>query len=187
MNGGDDKTSFYFSAGAKNEDGIIKRTGYSNNSLRFNIDHKITDNIKIGVSTNYINSSSDRGLSGNDNAGVTFGIALSSTPSFTELHPDANGNYPRNKYASSNPIETRDKMTNNESVNRFVTGINLDAVLFKGQHVHHKIYCKRAVLIFIIFKQTHCSRAACSFQQVNKGTSIQGFTKNLNTNLFFLW
>jgi hypothetical protein len=50
--------------------------------------------IKIGITTNYINSSADRGLTGNDNAGVTYGIALSSTPGFAELHPDANGIYP---------------------------------------------------------------------------------------------
>jgi len=184
MNGGNDKTSFYFSAGAKKEDGIIKRTGYSNNSLRFNIDHKITDNIKIGVSTNYINSSSDRGLSGNDNAGVTFGIALSSTPSFTELHPDANGNYPRNKYASSNPIETRDKMTNNESVNRFVTGINLDAVLFKGSTSITK-FIARGGFDFYNLQTNALFPGSLQFQQVNKGTSIQGFTKNLNTNFIF--
>jgi TonB-linked SusC/RagA family outer membrane protein len=184
MNGGNDKTSFYFSAGAKNEDGIIKRTGYSNNSLRLNIDHKITDNVKIGVSTNYINSSSDRGLTGNDNAGITFGIALSSTPSFTELHPDANGNYPRNKYASSNPIETRDKMTNNESVNRFVTGINLDALLFRGSTSITK-FIARGGFDFYDLQTNALFPGSLQFQQVNKGTSIQGFTKNLNTNFIF--
>ena len=181
MNGGNDKTSFYFSAGTKKEDGIIKRTGYSNNSIRLNIDHKITDNIKIGISTNYINSSSDRGLSGNDNAGVTFGIALSSTPSFTELHPDANGNYPRNKYASSNPIETRDKMINNESVNRFVTGINLEAILFKGNTSVTK-FIGRGGFDFYNLQTNALFPGTLQFQQVNKGTSIQGFTKNLNTN-----
>jgi TonB-linked SusC/RagA family outer membrane protein len=184
MNGGNDKTSFYFSAGTKKEDGIIKRTGYSNNSLRLNIDHKITDNIKIGVSTNYINSSSDRGLSGNDNAGVTFGIALSSTPSFTELHPDANGNYPWNKYASSNPIETRDKMINNESVNRFVTGVNLEAILYKAAISTTK-FVARGGFDFYNLQTNAFFPGTLQFQQVNKGTSIQGFTKNLNTNFIF--
>ena len=184
MNGGNDKTSFYFSAGTKKEDGIIKRTGYSNNSIRLNIDHKITDNIKIGVSTNYINSSSDRGLSGNDNAGVTFGIALSSTPSFTELHPDANGNYPINKYASSNPIETRDKMINNESVNRFITGVNLEAILFKNNTAVTKII-GRGGFDFYNLQTNALFPGSMQSQQVNKGTSIQGFTKNMNTNYIF--
>jgi TonB-dependent starch-binding outer membrane protein SusC len=184
MNGGNDKTSFYFSAGTKKEDGIIKRTGYSNNSIRLNVDHKITDNIKIGISTNYINSSADRGLSGNDNAGITFGIALSSTPSFTELHPDANGNYPRNKYASSNPIETRDKMINNESVNRFVTGVNLEAILYKANTSTTK-FVARGGFDFYNLQTNALFPGTLQFQQVNKGTSIQGFTKNLNTNYIF--
>jgi len=184
MNGGGEKTSFYFSAGTKKEDGIIKRTGYSNNSLRLNIDHKINDNIKIGVSTNYINSSADRGLSGNDNAGITFGIALSSTPSFTELHPDANGNYPKNKYASSNPIETRDKMINNESVNRFVTGVNLDATLYRAKTSTTR-FIARGGFDFYNLQTTALFPGTLQFQEVNKGTSIQGFTKNLNTNFIF--
>lgn len=184
MTGGNDKTSFYFSAGTKKEDGIIKRTGYSNNSLRLNIDHKITDNIKIGVSTNYINSSADRGLSGNDNAGVTFGIALSSTPSFTELHPDANGNYPLNRYASSNPIETRDKMINNETVNRFITGVNLEAILYKAATSTTK-FIARGGFDFYDLQTNALFPGSLQFQQVNKGTSIQGFTKNTNTNYIF--
>jgi len=70
LTGGGEKTTFYFSASQKDEEGIVQRTGYRNSSLRLNIDHKINDNIKFSVSTNYVNSSADRGLTGNDNAGV---------------------------------------------------------------------------------------------------------------------
>ena len=132
MNGGNEKTGFYFSVAQKDEGGIVNRTGYNNTSVRLNVDHKITDNIKIGISTNYINSSADRGLFGNDNAGVTTGIALSSTPGFAQLHPDAEGNYPANPFAASNPLQTIALMRNNESVNRFITGANLDITLQKN-------------------------------------------------------
>ncbi|HZX59324.1 MAG TPA: carboxypeptidase-like regulatory domain-containing protein, partial [Mucilaginibacter sp.] len=70
MNGGNENTGFYFSVAQKNEGGLVNRTGYNNTSVRLNVDHKVTNDIKIGLSTNYINSSSDRGLFGNDNAGV---------------------------------------------------------------------------------------------------------------------
>lgn len=184
MNGGNDKTNFYFSAGTKKEDGIIKRTGYSNNSVRLNVDHKISKSIKIGLSSNYINSSSDRGLSGNDNTGITLGIALSSTPSFTELHPDAFGNYPKNKYGSSNPIETRDKMVNNENVNRFLTGLNFEAILCKSNSSVTKLIGKGG-FDFYNLQTSALFPASLQFQEINKGTSIQGFTKNLNTNYIF--
>ena len=60
MTGGSDKTTFYFSAGQKDEEGIVKYTGYRNSSLRLNVDHRISENIRIGFTSNYMNSSSDR-------------------------------------------------------------------------------------------------------------------------------
>jgi TonB-linked SusC/RagA family outer membrane protein len=181
LTGGTDRTSVYLSLAQKDEEGIVKRTGYRSNSIRVNVDHRINDNIKVGITTNYINSSADRGLTQNDNAGVTFGVALSSTPSFTELHPDANGNYPRNKYGASNPIETRDLVTNNEAVSRFVTGINLDALLQRSDRSNTRIVA-RGGIDFYSLKTNAQFPSSLQFQTVNKGTSVQGFTRNLNSN-----
>jgi TonB-linked SusC/RagA family outer membrane protein len=181
LTGGTDKTSVYLSLAQKDEEGIVKRTGYRSNSIRVNVDHRINDNIKVGITTNYINSSADRGLTQNDNAGVTFGVALSSTPSFTELHPDANGNYPRNKYGASNPIETRDLVTNNEAVSRFVTGINLDALLQRSDRSNTRLVA-RGGIDFYSLKTNAQFPSSLQFQTVNKGTSVQGFTRNLNSN-----
>ena len=104
LTGGNEQTSFYFSASQKDEEGIVNNTGYRNTGFRLNVDHHITDKIKIGLSTNYINSSADRGLFGNDNVGVTTGISLASTPSFAQLHPDENGNYPANPFCCFQPF-----------------------------------------------------------------------------------
>ncbi|MBG9375871.1 SusC/RagA family TonB-linked outer membrane protein [Panacibacter sp. DH6] len=181
MSGGGERTGFYFSAATKDEEGIVKNTGYKNTSLRLNVDHRLSDNIKIGLSTNYINSSADRGLSGNDNAGVSLGIALSSTPSFAQLHPDASGNYPNNQFAASNPLQTIALMKNNESVNRFITGINVEAILQKGTKSTTR-FVGRGGVDFYNLQTTALFPGILQFQAVNKGTSIQGATKNLNTN-----
>ncbi len=181
VTGGNERTSFFFSASQKDEQGIIKRTGYRNNSVRLNIDHRISDNVKIGVATNYINSSADRGLTNNDNNSVTFGVALSSTPGFTDLHADALGNYPNNSYSSSNPIQTRDLMTNNEAVDRFMTGVTLDAIFQKSEKSITR-FVGRGGFDFYNFKTTALFPNELQFQAVNQGTSIQGFAKNLNTN-----
>jgi len=181
MSGGNEKTGFYFSAAQKDEDGIVKNTGYRNSSLRLNLDHRITDNIKIGISTNYINSSADRGLSGNDNTGTSLGIALSSTPGFTQLHPDQFGNYPANQFGASNPLQTIALMTNNESVNRFITGLNLDAILQKNNSSITRLIA-RGGFDFYNLETNALFPSALQFQAVNKGTSIQGATKNLSTN-----
>lgn len=181
LTGGNEQTTFFFSASQKNEDGIVKRTGYKNTGFRLNIDHRINDNIKIGVSTNYINSSADRGLFGNDNVGVTTGIALSSTPSFAELHDDANGNYPNNPFASANPLQTIALMKNNESVNRFIAGLDLEAILQTNLKSTTKLVA-RGGFDFYNLQTSALFPGVLQWQTINKGTSIQGFTKNLNTN-----
>jgi len=181
MTGGNDKTTFYFSAAQKKEEGIVDRTGYRNTSLRLNVDHKITDNVKFGISTNYVNSSADRGLTGNDNNGVTYSISLSSTPNFVELHPNEFGVYPANPFSASNVLQTIALMQNNESVNRFTTGFNLDATLLKGSKSTTKFIGRGGVDFYNLVTNAQFPREL-QFQSVNKGTSIQGFTKNLNTN-----
>ncbi|MEP7377485.1 MAG: SusC/RagA family TonB-linked outer membrane protein [Chitinophagaceae bacterium] len=181
LTGGSEKTSFFFSASQKDEEGIVKYTGYRNNSIRLNIDHRLNENIKIGVTTNYINSSADRGLFNNDNSGVTMGVALSSTPNFVDLHPDANGVYPNDPFAASNPLQTRDLVVNNEGVERFITGVNLDAKLFEiGKSVTRLI--ARGGIDFYSLKTNAQFPSVLQFQAVNKGTSIQGFVRNQNTN-----
>lgn len=181
VSGGTDKTLVYFSAAQKDEQGIVKNTGYRNTSLRFNIDHHINDNIKIGVYTNYLNTSSDRGLTGNDNAGVTYGVALAFTPSFAQLHPDTQGNYPNNPFAASNPLQTIALMRNNESVNRFLTGFNLEAILQKSNRSNTR-FIGRGGFDFYHLATNALFPGNLQFQTVNKGTSLQGSTKNFNTN-----
>jgi TonB-dependent starch-binding outer membrane protein SusC len=181
ISGGNARTGFYFSTSQKDEAGIVKNTGYRNSSVRLNIDHHINENIKIGVSTNYINSTADRGLFGNDNAGVTVGIALSSTPTFAQLHPDALGNYPNNPFAASNPLQTIALMRNNESVNRFILGTNLEAILQKTNKSITRLI-GRGGFDFYNLETNALFPSTLQFQAVNRGTSIVGFTKNLNTN-----
>jgi TonB-linked SusC/RagA family outer membrane protein len=181
LTGGGERTSFYFSGGQKDEEGIVEGTGYRNTNVRLNVEHHISDNVKIGITTNYINSSSDRGLFGNDNVGVTTGIALSSTPSFAQLHPDANGNYPNNQFAAANPLQTIALMKNNESVNRFIMGFNLDAILQKSNRSTTKLVGIGG-FDFYNLQTTALFPGTLQWQAINKGTSIQGFTKNLAAN-----
>ncbi|HEY8734421.1 MAG TPA: SusC/RagA family TonB-linked outer membrane protein, partial [Puia sp.] len=181
VSGGNERTTFYLSAGTKDETGIVKNTGYRNTSIRFNLDHHISDNLKIGINTNYLNTSANRGFSGNDNAGVTLGIALSSTPQFAQLHPDQFGNYPNNPFAASNPLQTVALMQNHEGVNRFITGIGLEAALQRSEKSVTK-FLAGGGFDFYSLQTNVLFPGQLQFQSVNKGTSIQGFTNNLNLN-----
>jgi TonB-linked SusC/RagA family outer membrane protein len=188
LSGGSEKTTFYLSGNRRQEDGIVKNTGYFNNSIRLNVDHKVNDRVFLGVTTNYIGSSADRGLTNNDNNGVSYGVALSSTPDFVELHPNALGEYPRNQFASSNPLETRDLSSNNEKTNRFVGGANLEIKLQMSDRSTTR-FIGRGGIDYFNFKTAALFPRNLQFEENNlQGHSIQGNTNNTNTNIagFFI-
>ncbi|WP_299677999.1 SusC/RagA family TonB-linked outer membrane protein [uncultured Dokdonia sp.] len=133
ISGGGENTLFYAAFSNNEEDGIVRNTGYNRKSVRFNINHNFLDGrAKISVTSNYVDSRSDRGFFNNDNTGTTIGVSLTSTPPFAQLFPDANGNYPDNPFSASNALQTRDLVTNREDVNRFITGATLDFNIFKN-------------------------------------------------------
>jgi outer membrane receptor protein involved in Fe transport len=183
LSGGGEKTTFYLSGKRRQEEGIVKHTGYFNNAVRLNVDHKISDRISLGITTNYINSSADRGLTNNDNSGVSFGVALSSTPNFVDLYPNALGEYPRNPFAASNPLETRDKMKNNEQTNRFVGGANLEVRLQQHDHSTTR-FIGRGGVDYYNYKTAALFPRDLQFEENGlQGHSIQGNTNNTNTNI----
>lgn len=134
MSGGNEKTQFFFGSTFKNEEGIVENTGYDKASLRLNVGHKINSWLDVDLTSNYVRSSADRGFFNNDNSGTTMGISFTSTPSWANLLPDENGNYPANPYGTSNFLETAAKVTNNETVNRFMGGAKLTAKLFTNDN-----------------------------------------------------
>lgn len=183
LSGGGEKTTFYLSGNRRQENGIVKGTGYFNNSIRLNVDHKVSDRISVGVTTNYISSSADRGLTNNDNNGVSLGVALSSTPDFVNLFPNSLREYPRNTFASSNPLETRDNMINNEKTNRFVGGGNIEIRLQQGDRSNTRLVGRGGVDYFN-FKTAALFPRNLQFEENGQqGHSIQGNTNNTNTNI----
>ncbi|HAA11826.1 MAG TPA: SusC/RagA family TonB-linked outer membrane protein, partial [Cytophagales bacterium] len=126
LTGGSDKTRFFIGASRRNENGIILNTGFDRNSFRVNLDHDLTDRITIGTSTNYVNSVTNRGFTGNENeGGLSYGYNLAFTRPWAELHPDEQGNYPDNPNFAGNMLLVRDLAQNEERVNRIIQGLNI--------------------------------------------------------------
>ncbi len=190
VSGGNDKTSFYASVINKDEEGIVKNTGYKKTSFRVNLNHKFNDFIELSTSANYILSSTDRGYFNNDNTGTTLGISYLSTPSWANLFPDANGNYPRNPYGAANFLQTRDLMTNNEDVRRFMGGASLSVRLFQNEKQNLKLIASGGLDSYSFVSNVFAPREL-QFQSngagVN-GASIQGNTvvNNYNVQAFLV-
>lgn len=151
ISGGNDKTKFYFNSSRRDEDGIMKRTGYERTSIRLNLDHKISDDLKIGFSTNYVNSSAARGPVGNENNGgfsVGYNLALV-TADWEDLFPDENGNYPDGRFAATNVIFNRDQIDNDEEVNRLLQGIKVDYNLLQKDNLQLKLVANGGLDFFL--------------------------------------
>ncbi len=186
MSGGNDNSKFYAAITHNEEDGIVKNSGYEKTSVRLNFDHQPTDFFKFGVSSNYIYSSSDRGFFNNDNSGTTIGVTLTGTTPWLELFPNENGIYPDNPSGASNPLQTRDLVTNNESVNRFLFGFSGNLDIYKADNSNLE-FIFRAGLDFYGQQSRAIFPKALQFQKISNGglngVSVQGETQNKNYNL----
>nr|WP_286942639.1 SusC/RagA family TonB-linked outer membrane protein [Allomuricauda sp.] len=129
--GGNEKTKFYLGGGYRDEEGIIKNTGFDRLSLRVNIEHRISDVFDFTSTTNYTRSNSSRSFTGNENeGGLSYGYTLAFTRPWNNLFPDENGNYPNNPNYPGNPIFVRDNAKNEDSNNRIVQGLSLNTKLY---------------------------------------------------------
>lgn len=186
MSGGGEKTKFYAGVTHNNENGIVRNTGYQKTSLRLNLDNQAADFFKVSLSANYINSSSDRGYFNNDNTGTSIGVTLTGTTPWLQLFPDENGVYPDNTAGASNPLQTRDLITNNEKVNRLIMGGTSNLDIYKSENSSLELILT-AGLDFYSLKTFGLFPKELQFQKIANGgvngVSIQGQVQNKNYNL----
>jgi TonB-linked SusC/RagA family outer membrane protein len=191
VSGGNDRTTYYAGVTYKNDQGIVKHTGYQKTSYRLNLDQKITNTIDLSLNVNYIESKADRGFFNNDNTSTTLGVSFVSTPSWVSLYPDANGNYPNNPVAPSNFIQTRDLITNRENINRTLLGGGATWRIVTSE-MHSLKITARAGIDHYTLATTAIFPKELQFEKGGNGTngaSIYGTTlsKNSNINAFAVY
>lgn len=132
ISGGNEKTRFFISLANNEETGIIDNTGFERKTIRANLDHDISDRVRISSSSSFINSDSKRGFTGNqNNTGGSVGYSLAFTPNYAYniLKQNADGTYNDNPYFTENPFRLIDDAVNDQEVNRFIQSVNLRADL----------------------------------------------------------
>ncbi|WP_452596818.1 SusC/RagA family TonB-linked outer membrane protein [Pontimicrobium sp. MEBiC01747] len=191
VDGGNEKTRFYVGTSYRDEEGIIKNTGYKRLSVKANIDHKLSDVFKFALSSNYVRSESSRSFTGNENeGGLSYGYTLAFTRPWVNLFPDAQGNYPNNPNYSGNPIFVRDQAKNEDLNNRFIQGLKLTTNLFSGDTDQVRIvsnfgvdYLSNQTDVYV--PETHQGQIA-SGQNGFIGVGKNGFT-NFNSQIIGIW
>lgn len=135
VSGASGDTRYFGSAMVKDDNGIIGHTGYEKQSFRLNVGQKLGERLDVSASANLLHTLSDRGITNNDNAGITYHMVLPFTPSFYNLEPNADGTYPANPFISStsNPLQTAALVQNNENVWRIIASGDATVNVYKDK------------------------------------------------------
>lgn len=135
MSGGDEDTRYFASGLWKHDGGIIDNTGYAKQAVRANLDQDFGKRLTFSLQTSATKSLAQRGLTNNDNAGVSFWMVFPFTPSFLDLRQNPDGTYRPNRFGNiSNPLQTAALMKNDEKVLRSILAgrLTLNAIERQG-------------------------------------------------------
>jgi TonB-dependent starch-binding outer membrane protein SusC len=127
VSGATAQTNYYVSLLTKYDNGTLLNTGYNKESVRSNITQKISDALTASANMTFAHDLTRRGVTGNDNVGISPYDVFSYTPQFVALqHANADGVYPLNPFGPANPFADAEEIQTPEEVDRFVGGGNID-------------------------------------------------------------
>jgi TonB-linked SusC/RagA family outer membrane protein len=130
VSGGTENTRYFFSGLLQDNPGIAQNTGYEKQALQVNVDQAFGSRATLAVGAGITHSVASRGLSGNDNAGVSYYSALSYTPSFIDIREHNGEFFDTSDFINSNPAQTAALSTNDENVWRAIGSASLRWDLF---------------------------------------------------------
>ncbi len=128
-------TSFFLSGLAKHDNGLAPNDFYSKQALRLNLGQNLGSRLSLHANGEMLHSLTQRGISGNDNNGISPGAIFSSTPSFIELRRQVDGTFPINSsglLAGSNPFQNADIIKTPENVYRFIASGSANLSIFSS-------------------------------------------------------
>lgn len=127
VSGGSDKTTYAFSGGYLNQDGIALGSGFRRLSLRSNIDTQIKSWLQGGVNFSFAESKQDVGTDNN-----TIMSALLQQPTVAVTSPDGSFDGPDDVWMPDNPVGLASIRTNNNQKTNFRFNTFLNADLVEG-------------------------------------------------------
>ncbi len=116
-------TNFFVSGLVQHDGGIELNDFYNKQSLRVNLGQQFGSRLNLRANTELIHSLTQRGVSGNDNTGISPYTTFSQTPSFYDLRRRPDGTFPRNPSSSvgnNNPFQVADQVKTPENVYRLL-------------------------------------------------------------------
>lgn len=181
--GASETSDYFLGVTHKDEPGLVDNTGYVKSSVRLNVGQKFNDWLDLYVTSNYINSKSDRGFFNNGNANRTVGYALAFTYPWENLSA-TDGVFPFGG-AGSNVLETVAITTNREEVNRFIGSATSNLKLLTTDQNRLKLVLQGGFDQYTLRTTSIFPRALTYFRDPTSlaGVAISGSTINTNFNL----
>jgi TonB-linked SusC/RagA family outer membrane protein len=116
VSGGSEATRYYLSGLYETDGGVVTNTGFDKQSLRLNLDQQFGSRFSLAVNSDVAHTNTRRGVTNNDNTGVSYWLALPGEPTFIDLRQQADGTFPDNPFARSNTNQTAALLTNESGV-----------------------------------------------------------------------
>ena len=184
ITGGTDRTRYYASGTYENEPGVIVNTAFTRQSVRLNLDQHFSDKLNMQLNTNVLHTRAQRGITNNDNNGVSYYYVLTGTPSFVDLQRRADGTFPPNPFYASNPLQTAALVSNKEDVWRFIASDRLQWTPVATTRSDLRLSATGG-LDYFIQKNAIFSPPELQFEPQDGllGTSLLSNSDNLNVNL----
>ncbi|HEX3762728.1 MAG TPA: SusC/RagA family TonB-linked outer membrane protein [Kofleriaceae bacterium] len=187
VTGGTENGNYYGSVLLSDEPGVMQGTFYNKQTGRVSIGYKFGDHVKLALNANLLHSLTDRGLTNNDNNGVSVYNVISATPSFVDLRP-VNGVYPTNPAISqgTNLLQDVAEFQNREDVTRLISGATTTIDAYTSPDNEHRILLRGNIGIDTFDQKNHIlSPPDLIYEQSTglPGEVVDGTTTNTNMNL----
>lgn len=127
VSGGNEKTTYAFSGGYLDQDGIALGSNFRRLSLRSNLETQIKSWLRGGVNFSFAETKQNVGTDNN-----TIMAALMQPPTVAVTSPDGSFDGPDDVWMPDNPVGLASLITNNNRKNNFRLNSFLEATLYKG-------------------------------------------------------
>jgi len=186
VSGGNERTRYYVSGSLIDNAGIAQNTGYSKESVQVNLDQAFGSRVQVQIGSSVIHSVAARGLTGNDNAGVSYYTGISLVPSFIDLSRQSDGSFvnPIDVYGVTNPAQTAALSTNDENVWRAIASANISWTALENETQSLRLLTNGGVDYFDQRNELFFPPELFFEGDDDKpGTAILGQGRNTNLNL----
>lgn len=136
LRGGSDATTYFASVMAKHDGGLTQNSGYSKQSLRFNLSQTLGSRLTLRGNSEILHTLTERGIFGNDNNNIAPYTVIGETPTYFDYRrrDPVTGDYIRNPFAGDiNILQNEEQIRTPQDVYRMLGNVSADVSLYTAE------------------------------------------------------